>query len=176
MKVALRISLFGALVCIAAFSAIAGASPSPAVQEKYCNSRYGFCIEYPGILLNQKHVSENNDGVAVLSSDGNFQLRVYGYFNVMGWTVSEEYQDFLEVMRSNNNGETIKELEKNFTEDQFEVLLLIGGRKLHYEKTVLKGNYFVSLTVEANRRGNLTFEETQVQLKQILDETKLIIN
>lgn len=147
---------------------------SPAV-EKYCNSSYGFCVEYPDALLNQKYVSENNDGVALLSSDGNFQLRAYGYFNVMGWSVNEEYQDFLEVVRSNNNNTTIKELERNFSEDHFEVLLLVGTR-LHYEKTVLNGNRFISMTLEVNRRGNLTFEDSKVRLKQLLDETKLTIN
>lgn len=175
MKGALRISLFCSLVCLAALPAGSGVFPYLGMQEKYCNSRYDFCLEYPDAVLNQKHVAENNDGIAVLSADENFQLRVYGYFNVMGWSVSEEYQDFLEVMRSNNDGEVIKELEKSFTENQFEVLFLVGGRKLHYEKTVLKGNHFISFTLEANRRGNLSFEDAQVQLKRLLDETKLTI-
>ncbi|MBK6620899.1 MAG: hypothetical protein IPH04_03440 [Saprospirales bacterium] len=175
MNRVLRISVFSTVALMAGFLVQAGDPPASPSVERYCNARYGFCLDYPGAVLNQKHVSENNDGVAVLSADGNYQLRVYGYFNVMGWSVSEEYQDFLEVIRSNNNGAPIKELEKNFTEDQFEVLLQVG-KMLHYEKTILKGNHFISLTLEANRRGNLSFEDSQVQLKQLLDETNLSIN
>ena len=144
----------------------------PPTLEQYCNARYGFCLEYPGAKLTQKHLSENNDGIAVLSSDGNFQLRVYGYFNVMGWSVNEEYVDFVEVIKSNNAGDEVKELEKTFSDGQFEVLLQVG-KKLHFERTVLHGNHFISLTLEVNRRGNLTFEESKIELKQLLDEVKL---
>lgn len=154
---------------------LAGAESFPTVLERYCNSRYGFCVDYPEVLLNQKHISANNDGIAVLSSDGNFQLRVYGYFNVMGWTVNDEYVDFLEVVQSNHPGAEVKELEKTFKDDQFEVLLLVG-KKLHYERTVLKGNTFISMTLEVNRRGNLSFEDSQVQAKQLLNEIKLSLD
>ena len=154
---------------------LAGVENLPTVLEKYCNSRYGFCVEYPDVLLTQRHVSENNDGVALLSTDGNFQLRVYGYFNVMGWTVNDEYVDFLEVVQSNNPDAEVKELEKKFKEDEFEVLLLVG-KKLHYERTVLRGNTFISMTLEVNRKGNLSFEDSQVQAKQLLNEIKLLLD
>ena len=168
----LRFSLLTSLVFMSAW--VAQANNGSPVLEKYCNSRYGFCVEYPESLLTQKHISANNDGLAVLSADGNYQLRVYGYFNVMGWGVNEEYVDFLEVTQSNTQAE-VKELEKNFSEDQFEVLLMVG-KKLHYERTILKGNHFVSLSLEVNRKGNMSLEESKGQLKQILDEIQLALN
>lgn len=167
----LRMFVLGSIMLSAALVQ-AERSPLPAL-ERICNSRFGFCIEYPGALLTQKHISENNDGVALLSADGDIQLRVYGYFNVMGWSVNEEYQDFMEVTRSNNGA--VKELEVNFKDDQFDALLQVGER-LHYERTVLKGNHFISMTLEVNRRGAHSFEDSRVQLKQLLDEIILSLN
>ena len=170
MKQLLRTFLLGSLI-MAATAAYAGIPPD--IVEKYCNSRFGFCVEYPGSFLTQKHISENNDGIAVLSADADIQLRVYGYFNVMGWSLQEEYQDFLTVARSNNGA--VKELEIDFREDQFSVLLQIGD-KLHFERTFLKGNHFVSLSLEVNRSGKHSFEDNRVQMKQLLEEIKLTLN
>jgi hypothetical protein len=162
------------LMLFAATVLLPAHEPPPVAGEKYCNTRFSFCVEYPGIVLTQKHISENNDGVAVMSADGDVQLRVYGYFNVMGWSVTEEYKDFLEVTRSNNGGE-VKELESGFKEHQFDVLLQVG-KKLHYERTALKGNHFVSMTLEVNRRGARSIEDSRVQVKQLLDEIVLTVN
>lgn len=161
------------IVLLFAASLVATDHEPPPAGERYCNTRFSFCIEYPGTTLTQKHISENNDGMAVMSADGDIQLRVYGYFNVMGWSVTEEYKDFLEVTRS-NNGE-VKELESNLRDNQFDVLLQ-AGKRLHYERTVLKGNHFVSMTLEVNRRGARSMEDSRVQVKQLLDEIVLTVN
>lgn len=162
------------LLLFAATLLLPAHEPPPAAGEKYCNTRFSFCVEYPATALTQKHISENNDGVALMSADGDVQLRVYGYFNVMGWSVTEEYKDFLEVTRSNNGGE-VKELESGFRDNQFDVLLQVG-KKLHYERTILKGNHFVSMTLEVNRRGTRSIEDSRVQVRQLLDEIVLTVN
>jgi hypothetical protein len=170
MKQLLRTFLLGSLI---ASASVALAGTPPDLLEKYCNSRFGFCVEYPGSFLTQKYISENNDGVAVLSADADIQLRVYGYFNVMGWSLQEEYQDFLTAARSDNGA--VKELEIEFQEDQFSVLLQVGD-KLHFERTLLKGNHFISLSLEVNSSGKHSFEDSRVQMKQLLEEIKLTLN
>ena len=170
MKITQRIVFLGAALLLASTW-----SYRDSAAEKYCNSRFGFCLDYSPGLLPQKHISENNDGVALLSADGNAQVRASGYFNVMGWSVAEEYHDLLEVLESNHPGEEVKELEKKIGVDDFEVLLQVG-RTLHYERTYLKGQHFVSMTAEVNRRGGLAPEDARIQLKRLLDETRLIVN
>ena len=170
MKITLRIVTLGAALLLAA-----SWSYKNQAADKYCNSRFGFCVDYSPVLLPQKHVSENNDGLALISSDGNSQVRASGYFNVMGWSVAEEYNDLLQVMRSAHPGVQIKELEKKIDVDQFEVILEVG-RMIHYERTILKGQHFISYTAEVNRRGGLVFEDARIQLKRLLDETKLTVN
>jgi hypothetical protein len=143
--------------------------------EEYCNNRYGFCIEYPGSTFTSKHMSANNDGVALISADGNYQLRVSGYFNVMDWPVEDEYTDFLDVVKSNSHGLPVEEVWSDFSENRFEVILKIGP-KLHYEMTVLQGNHFISLSLEVNRKGqSLSDEDARLMLDKLRETIKLNI-
>ncbi|MEI9947196.1 MAG: hypothetical protein WDN26_23645 [Chitinophagaceae bacterium] len=45
--------------------------------DTYCNARFGYCIDYPGILFPQPE-SENGDGRVFKDKQGNEALIVFG--------------------------------------------------------------------------------------------------
>ena len=140
---------------------------APAVSpDKYCNNRYGFCIEYPGDLFTKKFISENNDGVVLTSTDGNAQVRASGYYNVMDWGVEDEYNDFKEVVRASNKTR-IQEVSVTFEGDQFECTLLVG-EKVHYQKTVQKGDHFITLSIVTNVKGKENPAHAIENLKEVV--------
>jgi hypothetical protein len=49
--------------------------------QRYCNSRYNYCIDYPD-NLNPQHPSANNDGREFKDKAGNIVLTVYGTHHV----------------------------------------------------------------------------------------------
>lgn len=57
-------------------------SPSPV---NYCNSRYDFCLTYPGSLLTVKQVSDNEDGVLLMTADHRVKVSANGSYNVLQW-------------------------------------------------------------------------------------------
>jgi hypothetical protein len=131
---------------------------------KYCNGRYNYCLEYPEALFPKKDISENNDGLVLTSADGDIQVRVFGYFNVMDWPIQDEYEDFLEVVKSSLKV-PIDDVSTVFSGDEFESVITAGD-KIHYERTILKDNNFISLTIATNRRGMDDITHSLDSLKQ----------
>lgn len=54
--------------------------------ERYCNARFGYCLEYPSALIPQPE-AHNGDGRVFQDKAGNDRLRVYGTGN---WNFNDE--------------------------------------------------------------------------------------
>lgn len=144
---------------------------APLPVERYCNTRYGFCVDYPEDVFPVQHISTNDDGVIAMSDDGNYQLRVYGYFNVMDWSVQDEFSDYLEVLQANHDME-VKQIFSRFDGDQYEAQFEIGS-KVIYEKTYKKGEFFISMSLEVNRRNSMTVEKSRDLVADLRDRISL---
>lgn len=164
---------FLALCCttLTAFlPAVAGLLPQGDTSKEYCNVRYDFCLEYPDYIFTKSDVSPNGDGIILTSKDENTQLRASGYYNVMELPVTSEYEDFLEVIKLDNEGMTIRELEKRFSDNEFECLIE-AGNQLYYQKTELYGHDFVSLSLIINQKNYWEKAEN----RQVFEELKDLI-
>ena len=164
---------FLALCCttLTAFlPAVANLLPEGDTSKEYCNSRYDFCVEYPDYIFTKADVSANGDGIILTSQDENTQLRASGYFNVMELPVKSEYEDFVEVVKLDNEGTTVRELESNFGENDFECLLE-AGNQLYYQKTLLSGHDFISLSLVINQKEAWAKSEN----KKVFDELMALI-
>ncbi len=58
---------------------------------KYCNSRYGFCVEYP-VNFDMKPAPTNNDGRVINDTKG-YSMRVYGSYNALDHSIKDEMED-----------------------------------------------------------------------------------
>jgi hypothetical protein len=63
-------------------------SPSDSFYKKYCNTRYGFCAEYPAIL-EMEPAPANGDGRKFYFPDG-FSITIYGKNNFFGENIQEQ--------------------------------------------------------------------------------------
>ncbi len=58
---------------------------------KYCNARYGFCVEYP-VTFGMEPAPTNNDGRVFYDRDG-FSMRVYGSYNALEHSFHDEMKE-----------------------------------------------------------------------------------
>jgi len=58
---------------------------------KYCNDRYGFCVEYP-VNFGMKPAPTNNDGRVFYDTEG-YSMRVYGSYNALDHSIKAEMKE-----------------------------------------------------------------------------------
>lgn len=103
----------------------------------YCNERFGYCIEYPPILIPQPE-SENKDGRVFKDNQSETVLTVYGSYPVQQENVVDGLKAAFEKElqasdQDKNHVITYKKLGK-----QFYVVTGHQGNKIFYHKTIIK--------------------------------------
>ena len=136
-------------VCTVLLAAIYQAAP--AAQEynyrTYTNARFKYSISYPADLLIPQGEAENGDGQVFREQHGSTEMRVYGGYNALNETLRGRFE---ELTRKWEKGVTYKVLRQ----DWFVVSALVNGR-IHYQKTVLRGDTFKTFEIEYDAvRGN----------------------
>lgn len=132
-------------VCLCAAVALAVGQISFAVPQTnyktYANARFKYSISYPADLLVPQGESENGDG-QVFKEKGasSVEMRVWGAYNVLNETIRSRYA---ELTRKWSNGVTYKVIRK----DWFVVSAMVNG-KIHYQKTILRGDTFKTFEIE----------------------------
>ncbi len=58
---------------------------------KYCNARYGFCVEYP-VNFGMKPAPTNNDGRVFYDTEG-YSMRAYGSYNALDHSIKAEMKE-----------------------------------------------------------------------------------
>ena len=97
----------------------------------YNNARFGYSIDYPKGVVKAQPESANGDGRVFRSADGQIELRVWGGYNALGNTLRERYADDLKQHECCITYKPL--LSKSY------VLSGTTGRRVFYEKTILKG-------------------------------------
>lgn len=125
--------------------------PSPTITyDTYCNSRYGYCIDYPAGLLYPQGEAPSGDGQEFKSKNADVQLLVYRDLRD-NFTMDEPYtiQTAYEEDAKGNDPEkpkkviVYKKLGKNF----FTVSGYNEGR-IFYQKTILSEEGLVTSYIE----------------------------
>ena len=123
--------------------------PSPAAARedgKYCNARFDFCVQYPSLLLTEKKVSDNDDGIRLTSTDGKVCAEVSGAYNVGNWSLTDIY-DFSFQDITADHPEEVKYISYTIGKTSYDAVFQYGN-ELHYYKTVLhRDNSFVTLMI-----------------------------
>lgn len=119
--------------------------------ERFCNGRYNFCVTYPAEVFSVQELSPNNDGVYMTSPDSDVEMRVTGYYNIMGWTLEDEYTEILETIQSESRDQ-IKSAKPTFSAGEMSAIIEMGVLST-YIQIVEQGDHFVSLIIVTNRQG-----------------------
>ena len=136
-------------LCVAAAMAVgqtAFATPQNNYKT-YTNARFKYSIGYPADLLIPQGEAENGDGQIFKEKDrSSVEMRVYGGYSVSNETLRSRYT---ELIRKWNNV-TYKVIRR----DWFVVSAMVNG-KIHYQKTILRGDVFKTFEIEYDAvRGN----------------------
>jgi hypothetical protein len=158
------LSLFLCIVCLTLgfgpYESALGESSffqeSPAYKT-YSNARFKYSISYPADLLIPQGESENGDGqVFREKSSSSVEMRVYGGYNVNNETLRSRYT---ELTRKWANGVTYKVIRA----DWFVVSAMVNG-KIHYQKTILRGDVFKTFEIEYDAVRGSTYNDVTTRV------------
>ena len=120
--------------------------------QTYTNARFKYSISYPADLLIPQGESENGDGqVFREKSSSSVEMRVYGGYNVLNETLRSRYE---KLTREWSNGVTYKVIRR----DWFVVSAMVSG-KIHYQKTIFRGNTFKTFQIEYDAVRGSTYND-----------------
>ena len=147
------------LICLITLSAavavtasqIAFAAPPQNNYQTYANARFKYSISYPADLLIPQGEAENGDGqVFKEKGSSSVEMRVYGGYNALNETLRARYE---KLIREWGNV-SYKVLRK----DWFVVSGMVNG-KIHYQKTILRGDTFKTFQIEYDAVRGSTYNE-----------------
>ena len=119
--------------------------------KTYTNARFKYSIGYPADLLIPQGEAENGDGQIFKEKDrSSVEMRVYGGYNVSNETLRSRYA---ELIRKWNNV-TYKVIRR----DWFVVSAMVNG-KIHYQKTILRGDVFKTFEIEYDAVRGSTYND-----------------
>lgn len=123
--------------------------PSPSASNdkgRYCNDRFDFCIKFPAVLLTNKTVSDNDDGIRLTSTDGKVCAEASGAYNVGNWSLTDIY-DFTFQDITADYPDEVRYLSYNIGKTSYDATFQYG-KELRYYKTILhKNNSMVSMMI-----------------------------
>ncbi len=116
--------------------------------ETYCNSKFGYCIDYPSDLLVPQGEAGNGDGQAFTSENGENTLLVYRDFRdnmdpEIKFMIEMAYKDDIESNSKKPKTISYKKSGKNF--------FVISGHtngKIFYQKTIVSEEQLVTSIIE----------------------------
>ena len=120
--------------------------------QTYSNARFKYSISYPADLLIPQGEAENGDG-QVFKEKGNssVEMRVYGGYNALNETLRSRYD---QLTHKWSTGVTYKVIRK----DWFVVSAMVSG-KIHYQKTILRGDTFKTFEIEYDAVRGSTYND-----------------
>ena len=126
--------------------------------QTYRNARFSYSISYPGNLLKPQGEAANGDGQAFLSADGRAEMRVWGQYNVNNQTLQAAYD---EAVREFGSGVSYKVMRQNWF-----VVSAIAGGKIHYRKTILRGDVFKTFQIEYDESQKTTYDSVTARVSK----------
>jgi hypothetical protein len=130
--------------------------------EKYCNARFGYCIDYPLGIIYPQPESYNGDGRVFRNKQGEDILTVWGRNNSdpdFGHiSIKQQFNDDLHGGEVEGGSKdlviTYQKLGKSF--------FVISGNnksKIFYQKTIVKGDAFAFAILEYGESKKATFDK-----------------
>ncbi|HJZ79716.1 MAG TPA: hypothetical protein VKD91_05205 [Pyrinomonadaceae bacterium] len=134
------------------------AVPADERWNTYANARFNYSISYPSSLVPQGE-ADNGDGQVFRSHDGAAELRVWGSNNALNQSLAAAYQEAISDLQHDGGSVSYKVMRDNFF-----VVSGTQGRKIVYQKTLLRGDVFkaFTFTYPANAKGTYDSITTRI--------------
>jgi hypothetical protein len=140
---------------------ITGINIAPAQSEQYCNSSFGFCLEYPGRFSMLTAKGAANEPALFVADEGQTKIEIAGYANAENWSLEDiYYMNFEDYLRENPD---LNIVEEKFGKDQFEVLYEENGQ-LHYFRVQQRSGKYIKLSVLMPAESRSELAELSAQL------------
>jgi hypothetical protein len=130
--------------------------------KSYCNSRFGYCIDYPAFLAAQPE-SENGDGRVFNNKKGITILTVFGRINQDAdgnpLSLKNQYESDIKDLSLSKKNITYKKLGKTFY-----VLSGTKNETIFYKKTIVKDDAFCFAILEYSRQDKMLYDTVSAHL------------
>lgn len=135
--------------------------------DRYCNARYGYCIDYPKGVIYPQPESYNGDGRVFKNKQGQEILRVFGRNNsdpdFGNISLKQQFNDDLHgVDEENGNNDrviTYQKLGKTFF-----VISGYNKGRVFYQKTILKDDAFAYAILQYDEADKATFDKVSERI------------
>lgn len=156
MKNPYKIALFICLVFMIGVLIPAAFGGDPSNYRTYVNKRFSYIISYPSDILIPQGEAANHDGQRFISKDGRVEMAVYGTNNVSDESIEEKYQEESQDQPDESPGRTVtyKVLKGNWF-----VISGTEGDNIFYQKTILKGDAFLTFTISYPKTSKDPFDK-----------------
>ncbi len=136
--------------------AIIGSSIMAQTKNKYCNSRFDYCIEYPNELVGQGE-SENDDGQNFIRKDKKVSLTVYRDSREAIYEGAEKakpicFKEDCEL----RDGKTVT---YSKLENSFYVVTGMKGNLIYYQKTIFTDSGMITAYLEYDKNEAKTYND-----------------
>ena len=139
----------GLIICL-----VTDVSNAQDKYSTYTNVRFSYSISYPTGLLIPQPEPENGDGRMFLSRDGRAEMIVYG-----GYALDQSLRDrYIEESRE-GEGEQSKKITYKVLHDNWFIVSGYKGKRIFYQKTILKGDVFKTFRIEYDKSLAETFDK-----------------
>lgn len=135
-----------------------------AQSEQYCNTDFGFCLEYPSQYAMLTAKGASSESTLFVAEEGEAQIEITGYFNDDNWSLEDiYYMNFEDYLRQNPD---LSILEETFADDSFEVLYQ-ENEELHFFRVQRQTGQYVklSVTLPAAQKGQLVALREQLAIQ-----------
>jgi len=113
----------------------------PFNYDKYCNTRFEYCISYPQGLLDPQPEADNGDGRKFLNSDHEVVMLVYGQNNAQDETLAGKYAE--ETAAKPGRTVTYKVKKTGWF-----AVSGMENRRIFYKKTIFRNGQFLTFRIE----------------------------
>lgn len=144
----------------------------PQTTDTYCNSRFGFCVDYPATMTTIEGRATNGDGVELTNAAGDVVLHISGSHNAMDWTPEKIYTFTVEDFGI-DVGAKEEVLTHDVTSTGFQAAIQAGSQ---YQLSGMwdNGPNYLLITMDGPMERKEDMEEIwkaiQVELKPVTDE------
>jgi hypothetical protein len=129
---------------------------SQSAMLRYCNARFGFCIDYPSHFVVQP-APENGDGRTFKSKDGLVKMLVYGSNNSLMEKLETRFN------AESTSSDTRKVTYKLFKPDFF-VISGIENKNVFYQKVLFKNDEYTTFLITYPVTQKKTYDAITVKI------------
>ncbi len=152
--------------------------PASTVEKdngKYCNARFDFCARFPDLLLTEKIIADNDDGIRLTSKDGKVCAEISGIHNVGNWSLTDIYDFTFEDITS-DYPDDVKYVSYHIGKTSYDAIFEYAGEMRYYKTLLHRNNSIVTLMIAVPKGMESLLTDLKEAIQIDLHETAISLN